>query len=450
MNKRLGFLITAGIDLLLIICGFILVYAVRKSDLVASYAGILREKFNLWLVFLVAIVSFFVIAFNQGLYKRRTVPRTEELLALASLHAKWLIFLMALAYVLKYDFSRFMLMLFVPVCLVLITLGRLATRKIFEFLLSKEIGMVTVLIIGKGKKAREVERELGRYYGSAMRLLPSLVPVMSENGLVIPHEYFLETVSPHEFVQVYIAEPQLSHESILHTMANCPYPHVEFKVVADLFSLATGNFDVTNIDEIPTLEIGRSQPAFLYRIVKRTIDIIGSFLLIIISSPLWIAIAICIKLETPGSVIISQKRIGYKGREFTLWKFRTMYKGVSLYQEAPKGNEDKRITKIGRFLRKTSLDELPQLLNVFLGSMSLVGPRPEMPFIVETYTPWQKKRLDAKPGLTGLWQILGRKDLPLTENLHYDFYYINNQSLILDSVILLRTVPVVLFGKGAY
>ncbi|MGQ9733011.1 MAG: sugar transferase, partial [Candidatus Zipacnadales bacterium] len=120
------------------------------------------------------------------------------------------------------------------------------------------------------------------------------------------------------------------------------------------------------------------------------------------------------------------------------------------YEEAPSTEEDARITSVGRWLRRSSLDELPQLWNVLRGEMSLVGPRPEMPFIVEQYEPWQRRRLDVKPGLTGLWQILGRKDLPLRDNIEYDFYYIRNRSLTLDLVILLKTIGVVLRGRGAY
>ena len=112
--------------------------------------------------------------------------------------------------------------------------------------------------------------------------------------------------------------------------------------------------------------------------------------------------------------------------------------------------KDPRVTPIGAILRKTSLDELPQLWNVIRGEMSMVGPRPEMPFIVEHYEAWQRQRLTVKPGITGLWQILGRKDLPLHANLEYDFYYIQNQSLLFDLTILLKTIPVVIFGKGAY
>ncbi|MFV1917185.1 MAG: sugar transferase, partial [Patescibacteria group bacterium] len=130
--------------------------------------------------------------------------------------------------------------------------------------------------------------------------------------------------------------------------------------------------------------------------------------------------------------------------------FRTMQKDTPKYANAPRKKDDKRITKVGKVLRKTSLDELPQLINVLRAEMSMVGPRPEMPHIVARYAPWQKKRLDVNPGITGLWQILGRKDLPLEKNLEYDFYYINNQSFFLDILIILKTIPAVLSGKGAY
>jgi lipopolysaccharide/colanic/teichoic acid biosynthesis glycosyltransferase len=120
------------------------------------------------------------------------------------------------------------------------------------------------------------------------------------------------------------------------------------------------------------------------------------------------------------------------------------------YCPAPTESDDPRVTRFGRFLRRTSLDELPQLLNVLRGEMSLVGPRPEMPFIVEKYEPWQRRRLDVKPGITGLWQVIGRKNLPLHLNMEYDLYYIKNQSLLLDIEILLKTIPAVFMGRGAF
>jgi lipopolysaccharide/colanic/teichoic acid biosynthesis glycosyltransferase len=133
-----------------------------------------------------------------------------------------------------------------------------------------------------------------------------------------------------------------------------------------------------------------------------------------------------------------------------MYKFRTMHVDVDPYAVAPRDSSDDRITPYGCWLRGTSIDELPQLWNVLKGDMSLVGPRPEMPFIAETYDDWQRRRLSVKPGITGLWQILGRKDLPMHENLQYDFYYIRNRSLSLDLSILLRTVGAVLSRRGAF
>jgi lipopolysaccharide/colanic/teichoic acid biosynthesis glycosyltransferase len=149
-------------------------------------------------------------------------------------------------------------------------------------------------------------------------------------------------------------------------------------------------------------------------------------------------------------VFFAQQRVGRGGRPFTLYKLRTMRADAEPYAVAPRAGDDPRVTRYGRWLRRTSIDELPQLWNVLRGDMSLVGPRPEMPFIAERYDDWQRRRLSVSPGITGLWQILGRKDLPMHENLQYDFYYIRNRSLGMDLSLLLRTVWTVLSRRGAY
>lgn len=196
------------------------------------------------------------------------------------------------------------------------------------------------------------------------------------------------------------------------------------------------------------LEAGAKKP--LYEGVKRVLDFIFALTGLIIFLPFWILVGLLIRFDSPGKAVFTHTRIGKDGKPFTLYKFRTMYKGVKDEELAPQSPDDKRITRIGRFLRRTSLDEMPQLINVLRGDMSLVGPRPEMPFIVEHYTPLERKRLLVKPGLTGLWQIMGRKDLPLHHNVEYDFYYITRRSLWMDFVIILKTIAVVISGKGAY
>ncbi len=188
----------------------------------------------------------------------------------------------------------------------------------------------------------------------------------------------------------------------------------------------------------------------LYRFFKRIFDV--SFCLVagVAALPFMIVIAAFIRLDSPGRAIFVQERVGLDGDIFRMYKFRTMFTGVKNQEFAPNIPNDPRITKAGRFLRKTSLDELPQLWNVLRGQMSLVGPRPEMKFIVDTYTDIESARLMVKPGLTGLWQIFGRKDLPLHLNVEFDLYYIENLSLWLDLQIIFKTFGVVLEGKGAY
>ena len=191
------------------------------------------------------------------------------------------------------------------------------------------------------------------------------------------------------------------------------------------------------------------QKRFFWR-VKRLLDFFGALLAIFVILPLGVLIMILIRLDSKGPAIFSHMRVGKNGQLFRLYKFRTMRSDVRAQEYAPTAKDDPRVTRVGRLLRRTSLDELPQLWNVLKGDMSLVGPRPEMEFIVKKYTDLQKCRLMVAPGLTGLWQVAGRKDLPLHENAEYDYYYILHGSVLLDLQILLRTIIVVLSGKGAY
>lgn len=187
-----------------------------------------------------------------------------------------------------------------------------------------------------------------------------------------------------------------------------------------------------------------------YFFLKRIIDLIGALSALIIFAPVFLLLYIGIHIDSPGPAIFSHKRVGKNGKLFVVHKFRTMKADAKDQELAPASPRDSRITKLGRFLRRTSLDEMPQFWNVLKGDMSLVGPRPEMEFIVKNYSPIEKCRLLIKPGITGIWQIRGRKDLPLHANVEYDLYYIISSSLLLDLRILLNTITVVISGKGAY
>ena len=184
----------------------------------------------------------------------------------------------------------------------------------------------------------------------------------------------------------------------------------------------------------------------LYAFAKRLLDLVLSSLLLVSLSPLLLVIAALIRLDSPGPALFIQERVGLNGSLFRMFKFRTMYSSTPNYELSPTSSRDWRITCIGRALRRTGLDELPQLINVFLGEMSLVGPRPEMPFIVDRYTSTQMQRLDVIPGLTGLWQLSADRAFPIHQNVQYDFYYIRNRTLAMDIAILAHTLVFAMCG----
>ncbi|MGH9596898.1 MAG: sugar transferase [Edaphobacter sp.] len=177
-----------------------------------------------------------------------------------------------------------------------------------------------------------------------------------------------------------------------------------------------------------------------YEYGKRIVDILASSVLLLLLSPVFLLIAALIRLSSHGPALFVQKRVGRDGATFKMYKFRSMCYRVRKYESSPKTSDDPRITSIGRFLRRTSLDELPQLINVFFGQMSLVGPRPEMPFIVRRYSEHQRQRLQVIPGITGLWQLSGDRAYPIHENLHHDLSYIQHRSLPMDIAILIHTL----------
>jgi exopolysaccharide biosynthesis polyprenyl glycosylphosphotransferase len=187
----------------------------------------------------------------------------------------------------------------------------------------------------------------------------------------------------------------------------------------------------------------------VYWFVKRAFDMAFSGTFLLVFSPLLLAVAILVRLDSPGPIFFRQKRIGRFDKPFEILKFRTMYVDAPTYGFKPGDSYDPRITRIGRILRRTSLDELPQFINILRGDMSLVGPRPEMPFIVGDYDYWKHRRHGVRPGLTGWWQVRARGLGPMYQNTKYDLYYVNNQSIWLDIKILCMTFWLVIKCTGA-
>ena len=193
----------------------------------------------------------------------------------------------------------------------------------------------------------------------------------------------------------------------------------------------------------------RTGSSAAYELAKRVIDVAMASLLLVLNAPLILLALLLVRLDSPGPALFRQKRIGRNGEPFMFWKIRSMYADAPMYEPSPRSDFDPRVTRVGRLLRRASIDELPQLLNVLKGEMSLVGPRPEMPFIVEGYSPRERRRLAVKPGITGLWQISPARGRPIHENVDIDLHYIRHRNLVLDGAILLRTIAAVIRGVGA-
>jgi exopolysaccharide biosynthesis polyprenyl glycosylphosphotransferase len=354
-------------------------------------------------------------------------------------------------------FGRSVVIFMVGLSMISLSLTRLIIRWWEKRMWERGSGLLRTLVVGAGENGiRTVQKlqdskEVGygvvgfvdddkKKFGKKIGGVPVLGGVRDVHDIIVKHD----------IDDVFFAMPNISHHYILDTVSSCPRDDVSFHIVTDIFDVISGGTEIEMIGDFPVVDLKGGRFAFGYDVVKRSMDILISILGILFTSPLWLIAVLWIRLDSVGPIFFRQKRVGKDGREFDIIKFRTMYQKSPHYANSPKSGRDERITRAGKFLRKLSLDELPQLINVLKGDMSIVGPRPEMPFIVAKYKDWEKKRLSVKPGITGLWQIVGRKDLPLEENIQYDFFYIKNRSLIMDLSIILRTIPALLSRRGAY
>ena len=261
--------------------------------------------------------------------------------------------------------------------------------------------------------------------------------------------------------EVHICLPVRSYYETIQSMAHFSVSvGVSVRLVADLFPLRLATSRLHHIEGIPMLSLSTAPEDNLQLALKRSMDFLGSAALLVVFAPLFLATAVAVKLDSNGPVFFTQERVGKNQRRFRMIKFRSMVDNAeALRAQLAEHNEadgpvfkikhDPRVTRVGRFIRKYSIDELPQLVNVFWGEMSLVGPRPLPPGEVEQQSWNQRRRLSVKPGMTGLWQVSGRSDLSFKEWVNLDLKYIDNWSIYMDVTILFRTLYVVLRGRGA-
>lgn len=352
--------------------------------------------------------------------------------------------------------------------IVLLSLSRLAKSLILRRLRLRGIGVVRAIIVGAGEVGRAIMRTIVAHPELGYEILGFVDDDPAKGSTNIGRfkalggiDKLSTLIKEHAVDEVIIALPWQYHRKIMSIMMQCQRENIQARVVPDLFQMTVSQMSVTTLAGIPLIGFKSAHVFSFQRILKRVIDVVFSLVALIVLAPLMALIALLIKLDSPGPVLFGQKRVGKGGRLFTLYKFRSMHPGAEAQQElladlneadGPlfKIRSDPRCTRVGRWLRRFSLDELPQFYNVLRGDMSLIGPRPALPSEVEKYQPWHRRRLDVAPGITGLWQVSGRSDLPFDEMALLDIYYIEQWSPALDFKILLRTIPTVIFGDGAY
>lgn len=400
---------------------------------------------------------------------RRIVLWFDEFQRILLAHTVAALSLTGLLYIANIPLMRLIFGYFYVITLLLLLGYRIMLRLWHRFSSDGSASVARIVVVGAGAAGREIVAEFGRQRWPGLEFIGFLDnrPEMQKQtvaGLPVlgKLDYAPQLIGENAVDEVIVALPRAEHAELVSLTKRLTELPVRIRVVPDYFDLAFHGATIESLGGIPL--IGLRDPAIdeFQRFSKRLMDILVAFVGLIIASPVMILIASLIKLEDGGSVLYRAQRVGENGRLFNMLKFRSMVVNADklqlevnridtesgdIYHKNP---EDPRVTKIGKLIRQTSLDELPQLINVLRGEMSLVGPRPELPWLVDAYEPWQRKRFAVPQGITGWWQINGRSDNMMHLHTDQDLYYIQNYSLWLDVQILWRTIGVVLRGRGAY
>lgn len=337
------------------------------------------------------------------------------------------------------------------------TASRFCSFKAIQWLHRRGIGNRNVLIYGTGGTARRLQKKFALVPTLGLNLLGFVTENEDEVGRKIDRFEVVGTRAELEFLigrlkisEVFVAMPEADESEMLAIVETLERNGVVYHVVPRFYHLFSHKVRIETLDSIPLITRPDREQSIPQSALKRALDLSIALAVLVVGLPLFLLTALLIKRESPGPVFFRQRRVGKDGQPFEMIKFRTMFVERSGDAPKPKTHDDPRLTGIGRWLRRYSLDELPQVLNVLKGDMSIVGPRPEMPFIVEKYGPLERERLRAKPGLTGLWQISYARGEAIHENMEYDIYYIEHQSFLLDVVIIALTGFAVVKGTGAY
>jgi exopolysaccharide biosynthesis polyprenyl glycosylphosphotransferase len=348
---------------------------------------------------------------------------------------------------------------------IIVILGRYTARVVQRTLRAKEIVVIPAIIAGTHDKATELYNKIQSATNWGYRIIGCILTYGYDsyqqddnNGINIlgKQENLEEILDKYNPKEVLISEDNPKHSFMLKLVSNCADRKITVKIIPDLYDFFTGQAKTLHLYGIPLIEINTQLLKPWQEIAKRIFDIVFSLIILLIGIPIWFLLALIIKIESKGSVFYLQDRIGKNGKKFKIIKFRSMVQDAEK-KSGPKWAQvnDPRVTKVGKFLRKSHLDEMPQFLNVLKGDMSIVGPRPERPVFVEKFSnivPFYKRRLVVRPGITGWWQVKYTTYVESKEEiegrLKDDFFYIENMSFQLDIEIILRTIFLVFKGHG--
>jgi len=442
-------------DYIMLILSGVFVYFLRFTAFTSLRPVIYEIPFKEYFisVLLIALLwlGIFILSglYNLGLKRRfsREVPKIFLACSMGIMLIVAFIFFKG-----EYFSSRFIILAAWLVSIVFVSTGRALIHVLELSAYKKGKNLEPILILGKDETTEQIINYLQNNPGVGYQVLDNPRSFSS-----LQEKWLGRTAEIYQIIQT---DPFLERSEVLKIIEFCQEHQIIFRYAADIFGSLASNVQMEAINGIPIITLGQTALCGWGRIVKRFVDLIGAFLALIFFSPLFLILAIIIRVDSRGPTFVSLKRIGQKNHLFKLYKFRSMIPNAQkLKKELLKHNEregplfkmknDPRITRFGRFLRKTSLDELPQLFNILKGEMSLVGPRPHEPQEIANYALHHKQLLAIKPGLTGLPQISGRSKLSFEEEAKLDIYYIENWSLLFDLQIILMTVPVILTTKNA-
>jgi exopolysaccharide biosynthesis polyprenyl glycosylphosphotransferase len=456
------------IDFLIVLASLYIAYQIRFGPISVQFPS-LPIQYNMF--FLPYLFAWLYLSNRFQLYvSKRITSFTYEAWEVCKTTALCLAIATIPAFFIReYPLSRLFLVYLWPLQTGSLLCFRLAMRGSLKYIRRRGYNYRQILIVGRNVRAARIVKKIKEtpYFG--LRILGFIdapngnPPYDRSHGFnLIGSLNDLEKILREQVIdEVFITLPFKSfYSEIENVIRLCEKVGVEAKIPIDLFSLNLAKETVSRYGDIQVIDFYTSPKMNWQLFTKRLIDIIGSSVLLILLSPLFSVVYILIKITSRGPIFFKQQRVGYNGRLFTCLKFRTMVENAEALKKQLMGlnevdgpvfkiKDDPRITKIGRVLRKTSIDELPQLINVLKGDMSLVGPRPPVPTEVTQYELMHRRRLSMRPGITCTWQVNGRNSIPFEKWMELDKQYIDDWSLWLDFKILAKTIPTVLRGSGA-